>query len=105
MRADIGNVQRAVLEHPPVIWLIDTVLRAGNSYGTKMSPCRHHLALAESQHYVINTANPHGALDDRIQYRLHIGGRAADNTKHLGGCRLMLQCLAQFCVALAEFFE
>ena len=46
-----------------------------------------------------------GALDDGVEDRLHIRRRAADDAEHLGRCRLMLQRLAQFCVALLEFFE
>ena len=65
-----------------------------------MSPRNHSVALAESQHHVINPTNPRGALDDGVEDRLHVRGRAADDAEHLGGRGLMLQCLAQFCVAL-----
>ena len=61
--------------------------------------------LAESQHQIINPTNPRRALDDRIEDRLHVRRRAADDAEHLGRCRLMLQRLAQFCVALLQFFE
>ena len=70
-----------------------------------MSPRNHSVPLAESQYHVIDPANPRGALDDGVEHRLHVGRRAADDAEHLGRCRLMLQGLAQFCVALAEFFE
>ena len=60
---------------------------------------------AESQHHVINPTNPRGALDDRVEHRLHVRGRAADDAEHLGRRRLMLQRLAQFRVALLDFFE
>ena len=59
----------------------------------------------ESQHHVIDSTNPRRALDDGVEHRLHVRGRAADDAEHLGRCRLMLQGLAQFCVALLEFFE
>ena len=62
-------------------------------------------AFAESQHHIINPTNPRRALDDGVEDRLHVRGRAADDAEHLGGCRLMLQRFAQFCVALAEFLE
>ena len=65
-----------------------------------MSPRNHSVSLAESQHHVINPTNPRGALDDGIEHRLHVRGRAADDAEHLGRRRLMLQGLAQFCVAL-----
>ena len=59
----------------------------------------------EPQHHVIDPTNPGGALDDGVEDRLHVRRRAADDAEHLGCCRLMLQRLAQFRVALAEFLE
>ena len=70
-----------------------------------MSPQNHSAPLVESQQHVINPANPRRALDDSVKDRLHVSGRAADDAEHLGGRCLMLQGLAQFRVALAEFFE
>jgi hypothetical protein len=70
-----------------------------------MSPDNVHIALPQSQHYVIDPTNPRGARDDGIEDGLHIRRRPADDAKHLGGCRLMLQRFAQFRVALLEFFE
>ena len=70
-----------------------------------MSPRNHNVTLAESQHHVIDPTNPRGALDDGVEDRLHVRGRAADDAEHLGRCRLMLQSLAQFCVALLDFLE
>ena len=73
---------------------------------TKMSPRNHHASpSSKSQHHVIDAANPGGALDDGVEHRLHVRGRAADDAEHLGRCRLMLQGLAQFRVALLQFFE
>ena len=89
-----------MLAHPAKLWLIDTDLDAANGYGTKMSPRNHNVPLAESQHHVIDPTNPRGALDDGVKHRLHVGRRAADDAEHLGRRRLMLQGLAQFCVAL-----
>ena len=94
-----------MLAHPAKLWLINTDLDAANGYGTKMSPRNHTVPLVESQHHVINPTNPRGALDDGIEDRLHVRRRAADDAEHLGRCRLMLQGLAQFCVALLEFLE
>ena len=94
-----------MLAHPAKLWLINTDLDAANGYGTKMSPRNHSVSLAESQHHVINPTNPCGALDDGIEHRLHVGRRAADDAEHLGRCGLMLQRLAQFCVALLQFLE
>ena len=70
-----------------------------------MSPRNHSVTVAEPQHHVINSANLCGALDDRVEHRLHVRRRAADDAEHLGRCRLMLQGFAQFCVALLEFLE
>ena len=65
-----------------------------------MSPRNHNVPVVESQDHVIDPTNPRGALDDGIQDRLHVRRRAADDAEHLGRCRLMLQGLAQFCIAL-----
>ena len=70
-----------------------------------MSPRNHNVPLAESQHHVIDPTNPRGALDDGVKDRLHVRRRAADDAEHLGRCRLMLQGLAQFCIAFLQFFE
>ena len=74
-------------------------------YGTKMSPRNRSIALAESQQHVIYPANPCGALDNGVEYRLHVCRRAADDAEHLGRCRLMLQGFAQFRIALLDLFE
>ena len=106
LRADVGNVERAMLAHPAKLWLINTDLDAADCrYGTKMSPRNHSVSLAESQHHVIDPTNPGGALDDGVEDRLHVRRRAADDAEHLGRCRLMLQGLAQFRVALLQFLE
>ena len=60
-----------------------------------MSPDHHHVAIAQPQHYIINPTNLCRALDDGIEHRLHIGRRTADNAKHFGCRRLMLQRFAQ----------
>ena len=76
LRAKVGNVERAMLTHPAKLWRINTDLDAarGYGYGTKMSPEYHSVSLAESQQHVINPTNPSGALDDRVEDRLHIRG-------------------------------
>src|SRR5262249_40840680 len=76
-----------------------------NGYRTEMSVGNQSLPLAESQHHIINTTNPCRAFDDRIEHRLNIRGRAADDPKHLGCCCLMLKGFAQFCVAFLNFLE
>ena len=95
-----------MLANPAKLWLINTDLDAAKvGYGTKMSPQNHRVPFVESQHHVIDPTNPRGALDDGVEDRLHVRGRAADDAEHLGRCRLMLQRLAQFRVALLEFLE
>ena len=59
-----------------------------------MSPRNHNVPFAESQYHVIDPTDPRGAFDDGIEDRLHVRRRAADDTEHLGGCRLMLQSFA-----------
>ena len=44
--------------------------------------------------------NPRRALNDGVEHRLHVRGRAADDAEHLGGRCLVLQSFAQLCVAL-----
>src|SRR5262249_45535628 len=70
-----------------------------------MSPQNHVVSLAESQQNVVDSTNPGGALDDGVEDRLHVRGRAADNAKHLGGRRLMFQSFPQFCIALLDLLE
>src|SRR5262249_22317779 len=70
-----------------------------------MSPRHHCVSLAKSQHYVINPTNPGCALNDGVEDRLYVRGRPTDDAEHLSGCRLVLQRLAQFCVAPLKFFE
>src|SRR5262249_13391491 len=105
LRANVGNVERAMLAHPAKLSRIDTDLDESNGYGTKMRSRNHHFPLAELQHHVIDPANPGGALDDGVEDRLHIRWRSAGNAEHLGGCCLVLQGFAQFRVALVQFFE
>ena len=105
LRADVGNVERAMLAHPAKPWFIHTDLDATNGQGTKMSPRNHFVPSWSRSTHVINPTNPCGALDDGIEDRLHVRRRAADDAEHLGRCRLMLQCLTQFCIALLEFLK
>src|SRR5215475_7937146 len=95
----------AVLPDPKKLCFIRTNLDSGTTYRTKMSPQNRSVPVVESQRYIINPTNPGGALDDSVEDRLHIGGRAADDAEHLGCCRLMLQRLAQSCVALLDLVE
>src|SRR5262249_14907246 len=44
-------------------------------------------------------------VPERVEQRLHVGWRTADDPKHLGRRGLMLQRFAQFRVALLDLFE
>src|SRR5215471_6417204 len=96
-----------MLAHPtnPGLINIELIDTCGYGYRTKMSPQNHRVSIVESQHCVINAANPGGALDDGVEDWLHVSGRTADNAEHFGRCRLMLQRFAQFCIALLQFLE
>src|SRR5262245_47959813 len=93
-----------MLAYPANLWLINRY-HATNGYGAKMSPRNQSVALTESQLHVIDPTNPGRALDDSIKHRLYIRRRPADNAKHLGGCGLMLEGFAQFCIALLKLLE
>src|SRR5262245_19528090 len=105
MRTHVGNVERAMLAHPMILWLINTDLDAAKGYRPKMSATNHNVALQESQSHVINSTNPRGALDDRVEDGLHVRRRATDDAEHLGGCGLMLQGFAQLCIAILDLLE
>src|SRR5262249_52549354 len=94
-----------MFEHPENPWLINTNLGLPNGDGAKMSPQNRSAPLVEPEHYIIDPTNSCGALDNCVKYRLHVGRRAADDTEHLGCCRLMLQRLVQFSVALLDLLE
>src|SRR5262245_33077250 len=102
---DIRYMQCPVFAHPVEIRLINADLNASDGNGAKMSLQRQTVSLAEPQHHVVDSANAGCALDDRIQHRLHISRRAADDTEHLGSRRLMFQGFAQLRIALLDFFE
>src|SRR5262249_10806394 len=107
LRADIGNVERAVLAHPAKLCLINTELNAAHGYGywTKMSPCNHCVPLAKPQYHIVNSTNPRRAVNDGGEDWLNVRGRSADNAEDFGCCRLMLQGFAQFRIALLDFLE
>src|SRR5262249_44593506 len=91
--------------HPANPWLINTNLGLPNGDGAKMSPQNRSAPFVEPQHYIIDPANLCCTLYNGIEDRLHVGRRAADDTEHLGCCRLMLQRLVQFSVALLDLLE
>src|SRR5262249_8485580 len=105
LRKHVGNVERAMLAHPLILWLIDTNLEPAHEYGTKMGPRNHNVALVKSQQYVIDPTNLCRALDDGIEDRLHVCRRGTDAAEHLTRCRLVLQGLAQFAISFLDLFE
>src|SRR5215467_6384907 len=94
-----------MLANPTNLGLIDIYLDTTNRYGTKMSPWNRSVSFMESQQDVIDPTNPGCALDNGVQNWLHVRRRAADDAQHFGRRRLMLQRLAQFCVAFLNFLE
>src|SRR5919106_2259853 len=98
-------MQRTVLPDPAILRLSHADLGAAGWYGTKMSLYGHHVALAQAQHHIVNPTNLSGALDDGIEDRLDVGRRAADDAEHFGRRRLVLQRLAQFCVAVLDLLK
>src|SRR5262245_33199725 len=94
-----------MLAHPVISWLINTDLFAANGgYGSKMSPHKHGVAFGESERDIIDSANTGGALDNGIEHRLHVRGRAADDAEDFGSRSLMLQRFAQFRVGGLQLF-
>ena len=53
----------------------------------------YHIALAADDHGLIGVAKPGGGLDHRIQHRLQIEGRAADDLQHVAGRGLVFERL------------
>src|SRR5262249_19506629 len=102
---DVRHVERAVLDHPAKMWLINTYLTELGWHGTKMGARNNHGPFAESQGQILDPTNPRRAFDDGVEDRLHICRRAADDSENLGRGRLMLQGLSQLCIALLKFFE
>ena len=98
-------MERAVLAYPVKLWSIDNARGTGIRYRPKMSPQDHSIPLVKSQYHIIDPTNPGRALDDGVEHRLHVRGRPADDAEHFGSRRLMLQRLAQFCIALLQFLE
>src|SRR5262245_14691991 len=98
-------MERTMVMDPAVLCLINADLGAARGYRPKMSPDRQHVPLAESKYHVINPAHSCGALNDSIQDRLNIRGRAADDAEHLGRRCLVLQGFAQLCIAFLDLFE
>src|SRR5215472_10705834 len=94
-----------MLANPTNLGLIDIYLAATNRYGTKMSPWNRSVSFVESQQQVIDPTNPCRTLHNGIKDRLHVRRGPANDAEHLRCRGLMLQGLAQFCVALLDFFE
>src|SRR5262245_31247278 len=96
-----------MLRHPTKMQFINTDRFASGEYGygTNMSPRNQFISFPESQGHIINTTDLSCALDDSVEDRLHIRRRTADDAQHLGRCRLMLQGLTQFRIALLDLLE
>src|SRR5262249_53668054 len=101
----VGNMESAVLPDPAKVFLTNADPGKTRWYGTEVSPRNHNVAFAEPQQHVINATNPGRALNDSVQHRLHVRGRAADDPQHLGSRGLMFQGLPQFCIALLDLLK
>ncbi|MFZ1152920.1 MAG: hypothetical protein WAR76_24835 [Xanthobacteraceae bacterium] len=53
-------------------------------------------ALVQKNNRIISVAMPRGRLDERIEHRLKIEGRAANDLEHVGSGGLLLERLPQF---------
>ena len=63
------------------------------------------LAVAYEDRSGIGAAEPGGRFDCRIQHRLHIGGRAADDVEHVAGRRLVFERFFEIARAGLQFAE
>jgi len=61
------------------------------------------LALAYVDRPGIGAAKPSGRFDHCVQYRLHIGGRAADDVEHFARRRLVFERFLEVAGALLQF--
>ncbi len=92
LRTDVGNVECAMLADPAITADSSILISTRPSrIGNQNEPARPWRSLStKSQHHVINPTNPRRALDDGVEDRLHVRGRAADDPEHFGRRRLML---------------
>ena len=70
-----------------------------------MSARNHRGSFNESQHDVIDAANPRRTLDDGVEHRLHVCRRATDDAEHFRGCCLMLQRFGELTPAILRLFD
>src|SRR5215471_6272963 len=54
-----------------------------------------HLAVEVTHRSEGRFTQPHRLIQHRVEYRLKITGRGIDDLQYLGGCGLLLQCLAR----------
>ena len=69
--------------------------------GGQMNP----LAIEPCHVADLGTTQPDGAVHDRIEDRLNIGGGPADDAQDFAGRRLLFQRIGQLCVARLQFRE
>ena len=62
---------------------------------TKAGTQPQHLAVAQENHALVDGAQPCGRLDQCIEHRLQVEGRAADDFENVSGRGLLLQGFAQ----------
>ena len=60
-----------------------------------MSPRDHQILLTQSKSHIVNRTNSRSALDDRVEDRLHVCWRLADDAKNLTRRRLLIDCFGE----------
>src|SRR6516165_1741522 len=63
------------------------------------------LPLSDSETSHVGLAEPRGRLDDRVQNRLEVESRAADDLQYITGRRLVFERLLKIARACVEFVE
>jgi hypothetical protein len=62
----------------------------------------HERAVVAKDRAVPGATQPYRVLDDRVEDRLHVGGRAGDDAQDLAGGRLLLERLGDLSVGVGQ---
>jgi hypothetical protein len=71
----------------------------------EMRHCANATALAQEHLAKFGPADRDGMLQHRLEHRLQLSRRTGDDLEHLGGCRLLLQRLAQLACSRLHLIE
>src|SRR5438094_566991 len=105
LRLSVWNVERAMFGKPHPIRGCNERSWGIIRQGAEMSSAWRNVSFDDPKVDVLDAAYPGRALADRVQHRLDIRGRAADDAQDLGGSRLVLQRLAEGGVSLHKLME